>query len=796
MTLRALAALAALAPATAWAGVLIAFSVSAGPLQPALVSFAVQAHISLSVSGAAGCGPTRGVRGRYEVEEGLKRLLAGTGCGYRRVDAGAYLVDRLPPPPAPARRDPTPAPAIPTAPADASAVIVTATKRPVEIALTPQSLTSVDGRDLEAATGRDTSDLASRVAGLTVTNMGPGQEKIFVRGLADSPITGQTQAVVGIYLDGSRLTYDAPDPGLRLTDMQRIEVLRGPQGALYGAGSIGGVLKLVTRAPDLTNLSAELTASGTATLTGGPGGAADLVVNAPLLQDRLAVRLVAYSETMGGVVDDPALDLTNTGRGYRDGYRLAALWQVTPGWTLRADAISQTVRVDDSQYAFEELGDFERTLNLRESHANEFEGYSFTLTGDLGWADLKVTASRQSHELDGRVDATLGVGAFGGSGTAGYDTTNHISATEYEGALTSPDNGSLIWLVGGFMSDYTHDRTAALTPLGPGAPLYQASRSDHVDEYAIFGEATWAITPQFRVTVGGRFFRLGVDTQALSNRGAFITDSFEGEVRSQGFAPKVVVEYRLSDQTLIYAEGSEGYRAGGFNAGGRLLAAFPAPGVGPQPYRRFSGDELVSYEIGARLALFDRALAVRMAIFEVEWRGIQSDRIGADGLPFTANIGDGRNIGFEAEAAYRRGPWRVEANLLINDPELVSPDPSYPLEAGSPLPGVADFTANVFVRRDLSAFGNPAFVSLAIGYVGSSELPFNANVSPAMGGYMTSEAAAGIDLGDWSLVGRLVNLADQSGDTFNYGNPFLLGKEEVSTPQLPISLTLQVSRRF
>lgn len=795
-TLRAWAALIFLFPATAWAAALITFAVPAGPLRPALVTFALQAHISLSLGAADACGPTRGLAGRHEVEEGLRQVLAGTGCGYRKIDAGAFVIERLAAPPIPARRDPPPVPAEPTRPADASAVIVTATKRPVEIALTPQSLTAVDGRDLDLASGRDTSDLTSRVAGLTVTNMGLGQEKIFVRGLADSPITGQTQAVVGIYLDGSRLTYDAPEPGLRLTDMQRIEVLRGPQGALYGAGSIGGVLKLVTRPPDPGAFSLGVTATGTATLNGGPGGAVDLVLNAPLAPDRLAIRLVAYDETIGGVVDDPGLGLTNTGRAERSGLRLSALWRMAPGWELRADLINQTVSANDSQYAFESLGDWTRALSVREARANEFEAVSMTLNGDLGWAALRVTASRQSHELDGRMDATLGAGVFGGAGPSAYDTTNHISAAEYEGFLTSPDNGTVTWLLGAFVSDYTHDRSATLAGIGGGGPLYTAGRTDHVDEFAIFGEATWAVTPRFRVTLGGRLFRLGVETQALSVRGPTTTDDFTGQTRSQGFAPKAVAEYRATDRILIYAEASEGYRAGGFNAGGRQPAAFPAPGAGSQPYRQFTGDELVSYEIGARIALFDRDLSLRLAVFDVTWRGIQSDRVGADGLPFTANIGDGRNIGFEAEASFRRGPWRVDANMLINDPELVSPDPSYPLEAGSPLPGVADFTANLSVRRDFDILGHPAFANLAVGFVGSSELPFNAQVSPAMGGYTTSEIAAGIELGDWSLLGRLVNIANQSGDTFNYGNPFLLSKVEVSAPQRPISFALQISRRF
>ncbi|KAK0340493.1 hypothetical protein LTR94_030282, partial [Friedmanniomyces endolithicus] len=185
-------------------------------------------------------------------------MLAGTECDFRRIDASTFLIVRRA---APARPPAAAAPARTTVatlpPIDLDAVVVTATKRDMALSGAPYALSALDGAAFDAAARRNTAALTTRLAGLTVTNLGPGRNKLFVRGLADSALTGQTQAMVGLYLDDTRLTYDAPDPDLRLVDLERVELLRGPQGTLYGAGSIGGVLKLVSREPELNTFGLE-----------------------------------------------------------------------------------------------------------------------------------------------------------------------------------------------------------------------------------------------------------------------------------------------------------------------------------------------------------------------------------------------------------------------------------------------------------------------------------------------------------------------------------------------------------
>lgn len=777
-----------------------AFSIPAQPLPQAIVAFGVQSGVSIGSGAARTCGPSRGLRGRFDIESGLTRLLEGTGCTWRRVDGRAYVIERSARPARPVVTRPRPAPTPPVTddqvPAVLDEVVVTATKRDISLADAPYALTAIDGAVFDQATRRDTADLASRVAGLTVTNLGPGRNKLFVRGLADSPLTGQTQAVVGLYLDDTRLTYDAPDPDLRLVDIARVELLRGPQGTLYGAGSIGGILKLVTIPPDLSAYGGEVFAGVSGTEGAGTGRSVDLMLNAPVLRNRLGLRLVAYSEVVAGSIDDEALDIVNAGDTVREGARLGLLWKIRPGWDLRLGYVAQTLHSDDSQYAFTRLGGDQRALSLREPSRNDFDGLSATLSGDMGWGRLKLTTAMQSHGLDRRYDATVAAGSFGGVGPTAYDESDRIDALVTEATLTSRAGGRLNWLIGAFVTEYSHDRTGVITQLDPEDVLYDTVRRDHTDETALYGEAAWAFTDRLRVTAGARLFRLGVETESITRSQGSVSDAFDGDRSDSGFAPKLVIEYDLTDAVLVYVQASEGYRAGGFNTGARPGQTYGATTGDPQPWRQFRSDELLSYEAGARMRGWGDRLSLRLAAFAVDWRNIQSDRVADDGLPFTANIGDGTNLGLEVEGVWSDGPWRVDANLLLNDPEISDPDPGFPLPDDRHLPGVPDAIANLSVQRDVNILGRPGWVSGGLGYVGRSDLTPRDDVSGAMGGYATSELAAGTVLGDWSAVARLDNVLGQDGDTFAYGNPFLVGVEDVRTPQRPRTLSLALSRRF
>lgn len=758
-------------------------SVPAQPLRGALIDLGLQAGVSIDVSGSERCGASRGVRGALTASAALSRLTLGTGCVAVPTGPAAWRIVRS----APVRATTVRAPATTAPPSEVTLdeVIVTAARSDnLSLSRAPYGLSSVDGRALEQSGAADLSDVAARVAGLTVTNLGPGRDKVFIRGMADGPVAGQVQALVGLYLDEVRLTYDAPDPALRLADVERIEVLRGPQGALYGAGSMGGVVQVVTRAPDPDGFYGRLEVEGALTSGGTPGASAELMINVPLIADRLALRAVGYDERAGGYIDDPALGLFDSGGVRRQGLRLSALWRARPAWTLRAGFLAQTIKGDDSQYAVEGVdGAYARRRALREPNRNDFDGLWASVDGDLGWARLRASSSAQSHGLDARYDATPAAALFGLAGEAALDQNDELSASLHEVRLNGDWNERLSWSAGVFFSEYTHNRTVAVSEGAGGPAVFALTRRDHVDEAAVFGDATWAVSDRLKVTLGARLFRLGVEHASVSTDAG---SAFEDDDALIDVTPRAVIEYDRGP-LIFYALAAEGYRGPGFNAG--VMAG------GAQPFREVRSDEIIAGEAGVRFRLRDGRLRGRAAVFLADWRDIQSDRFDSRGLPFTANLGDGRNTGLEAEVEWRTGDWSLDGHVVVNDPELVRPDPAFPLDQDGRLPAVADFSIQAGLAREIQLGAATLRGELRLGYVGPTDIALSPAATGASDGYLTSQVGVVATVGRWSVRGSIDNLLDREDDTFSFGNPFYAA-DGVHTPQRPITGRLALTARF
>lgn len=258
------------------------------PTASALVELALQTGISIGGDLAQCGGIAPELQGRIAIAEALKRLLGQSRCSFEEVGARTYrIVSRspssrsaAPPPPARVIAARSPRLAQPRPPPLAE-LIVTAPRRSALANRAPLAISAVSGSQLTQTGSTDLSSFASQIAGLTITNLGAGRDKILLRGQSDGAFTGTTQSTVPIYLDDLPITYNAPDPDLRLVDVDRVEVLRGPQGSLYGAGSLGGLLRIVTRKPDLDVFGGGFSATGAATRSGDPSSALEGVLNLP-----------------------------------------------------------------------------------------------------------------------------------------------------------------------------------------------------------------------------------------------------------------------------------------------------------------------------------------------------------------------------------------------------------------------------------------------------------------------------------------------------------------------------------
>ncbi len=779
------------------------FSIPSKPTAEALIDFAVQAGVS--VGGNVKCaGRSGALVGRFTLREGLQRLLGGGGgCAFELLDSQTVRIVAARKAPAVTIRPsllqpPAPAPADTGEVMRTSEVVVTATKRAATVDKLPYASSVVAGEDLTVLSARDTASVARQMVGVTVTNLGSGRNKILLRGLSDGAFTGRTQSTVGAYLDNVPIIYNAPDPDLKLVDIESVEVLRGPQGALYGAGSLTGVYRIVTRKPELDTFSSRMMVIASATEGGSPGYEVQAGFNAPLVAGQAAVRAVAYREVEGGYLDDVNLRLSNVDRTTKTGGRIAARTLLSPDWTLTVGGSARRLDSTDTQYTTPELGRFRRANQVRETHANDFGNAYATVEGSGDWGRLSSTTGIVRHRFSSRYDATASLSQFDAQGAdvGVYDEHTSIHMLVHDTYLTSPNVGPLQWLTGVFVSDSREDTRPLLRAQGiPGvlpSTLYKEARTDRVREVALYGEASYALTPRWTVTAGLRGFNTSVRTTSS------VTVAFPGQSRDfsdhatfTGLSPKLAVSYDLSGGRMLYAVASEGYRAGGFNTGGLTGASLASDS-------RFRPDRLWNFETGIKGAVFDGRLKFRTAAFYDIWKDIQTDQYFRSGLSYTTNIGDGRNYGIETELVFAPTErLSIQANALFNEPKLTSTAVAALSRPDIGLPGVPDvsFSGLAVYQRPLTARLS-LILTGEVGYVGRSRLTFDPTLSPQMGGYGTGRLSVQLKTRAWRLAVFVDNPANVAGDTFAYGNPFSFGQVRQVTPQRPRTVSLALSAEF
>ncbi|MET3666190.1 TonB-dependent receptor [Caulobacter sp. 1776] len=769
----------------------VRLQIAAKPVEAALIDFALQADLSLGGDLDACHGQAPVLKGRLSVSAALDAILAGSGCGYRQPDPRTVIIHRLAVAPArPGRQAPAPAPM------GLGEVVITAQRYPNLPGRTPYAISVVSADGLERQALTSLYDLAGQVAGMTVTNLGPGRDKVLLRGLSDGAFTGQAQSMVSLYLDDVPITYSAPDPNLRLTDIERVEIMRGPQGTLYGGGSLGGVIRIATRKPDLDRYSASVLTGVGFTQGGGRGGELEAMANLPLIRGRAALRTVVYREAQDGYIANPALGLRRVNGSDQVGVRATLRAIVTPGWTLTLGLTHQSIDNQDTQYGLRRLGPKIRESWVREPHDSDFDHASLTLAGEGDWGRVTGAISRLSHHFDSRYDATAASTLYGLAGVpAAFDEDKGANLTVAEVTYATPAEYRLHGLVGAFASQGSIRLASVLHALPVNSPAaYAERRRDEINEEALYGEVTFDATARLSATAGLRWFDFSFETDStVSQTAGQRRASRSSEATS--FSPKLLVTYAVRPGVLVYAQVAEGYRPGGFNTAGRLGQVFDAPKTPPSQY---AADELWNYELGAKFRAFDDRLQGRMAVFHASWQSIQSDQYLADGTAYTANIGDGANRGVEVEAAFRAGErLDLRAAALLNDPEVTKFNLAFGAGKGPALPGVSKASASFGVdyHRDLAS-GPTLRLQGQASYVGASYLTFGADKAHEMGRFLDLRGVASLTTPGWTLSATLDNPLNGQANSFSFGNPYLIGRDQIITPPRPRTVSVRFSKRF
>jgi iron complex outermembrane recepter protein len=619
-------------------------------------------------------------------------------------------------------------------------IVVTAQKREERLRDVPQSVTALTSETLERLQANDFSDYAGHVPGLAVTGGQPGNSRVTLRGLN----TGGVASTVGIYVDetpfgSSTSLVNAAALALDLDpyDVQRIEVLRGPQGTLYGANTLGGLLKFVTAAPVPGEFFGRGGGSLEATEDGDSSWAARAMVNVPL-GDQAAVRISGLRRSEGGYIDDPSRDVDDVNGVETEGWRAAFLANVTEDLTLRLSAQSQDI---DSENG-EAVAYFQDPLEPVAGETDQFSPFDVTsevsyliLNGtidwDLGFATLVSSTSYSELEQHHLEDGTL---AFGTPSFLVEDIPQDKFTQEVR--LASNGEGPLEWLLGAF---YTTENGLLDQEIFFGVPPgtatgLTATIDSEYTERAVFGGITYHFSPQFDVAVGARYAE---NEQSMVQGGTAVSNGGE-ESSDDAITYSVAPRWRVNDRTMIYGRVSTGYRPGGPNILG-------APTVIPAT---FDPDSTINYELGVKTDLIDGTLRLDAAVFRIDWSDIQL--LVFDGaVSGNANGGGAESQGVEWAATLTPSDALTVAwTGAYTDTQLT--DDTDPIVvggfSGDPLPYAPEWTSTVDVTYEWSVFGDAmASIGGAWRYVGEQSTGF-----PGVGGFLYG--AEQIELPSYNLV--------------------------------------------
>lgn len=764
----------------------------------ALIDLGVQANVSIIGTSTCGAGGRVAIAGAFTLDEALSRILAGAPCNYRVLDPRTVRI--VAPPPA-AKGGPEPEPV--RTPTLLGEVLVTAAKRTTSVSKLAASVSVIPHDQIELTGAADVLQTTAQMAGVLTTNLGPARDKLILRDLSDGAFTGRTRSTVGSYLDDAAINYNAPDPDLQLVDVERVEVVRGPQGALYGSGSLSGMFRIVTRKPDLTRPAFGIAGLAAHTEGGSPSEEIEGYANFPLLTDTAALRVVAYRDVQGGFIDNANLRLSNVDKTVREGGRTILRLQPHDAWQIDLAATAQRLRSNDTQYTTPSLSAArdQRQSRVQEGHKNDFAEASATVRGELGWANLRTVLSVVDHTFSSQFDASKVLEDV-------FNAPESSLGVYYERTRARMVSGDVLlrsarpvpfgWLIGFYASTSTEKSPAALDfqqTSGELARVYTEAREDRLHETAVYGEATWLFAPGWTASLGGRLFGSNVHTKSeIVAKPPGVSRSFGKQMDFNGFSPKLSIQREFASGGLAYALFSEGYRAGGFNSGGFVLIR--------SNRQSFAPDRLRNYELGLKARLFDARMNLRTAVFYDQWRNIQTDQYRPSGIPYTANVGDADVTGWETELDYDFDfGLSVQLNSLLADSRITRANPDFAAQVVSALPTVPRFSGGV-----LAVYQHPLPRHLVLrligetGYVGSSAVSFDASKTARMGEYARTEVSAQIAGRDWTATLFILNPADTAGDTFAYGNPFTFGptagQVRQSTPQRPRTIGIRLSANY
>ena len=664
-------------------------------------------------------------------------------------------------------------------------VVVTAEKRNDTIQNVPMSM-SVVGADKLLSTGQSgISDYYATVPGLSLSDRGSGRSALVVRGISTGDSVNPTVGVsIGDVPYGSS-TMDYAIANLDPFDIDHIEVLRGPQGTLYGASSMGGLVKFVMVQPELDGVSGRVQAGVSSTEEGGVGYVTRAAVNAPIVKDKFGLRLSAFKRRDAGYVDDPGQGRKNVNDGDATGVRLSSLWKASESTTVRASFMNQehdtgaSARVDMASNSYTPLtGPYEhRRLPGTDSSETRTRLYTVEVDSALGWADFASVTSYNQYRLIGPQDVT---GTFAGPARAilgvanpGVKIINNAEVGKFtqELRLSSPDDKrTLSWLAGAFFTNEHANAYQGIRAVdrSTGEPLtrgnlYDGDSPSQFKETAAFANVTYAFTPQFDLQAGGRFSAVRQEFgSTVSGPLAGGSEATSNKARNNVWTYSLSPRFHISPTMMTYGRVATGYRAGGVNS----LLPLDA-GLYPN---QFDSDSLTSYEWGLKGTFPRQRMSIDASLFYIDWKDIQlNSRSPVSSTSYTVNASSAKSEG--AEATLRWRPLRqlmLMANAAYTHAVLTEATPAGTYgNAGDRLPFSPRWSGTLSADYSfpVSATFN-AEIGASVSYVGDRMSSFTSSATAQrfnLDSYTTATLHAALSSDQWTFNLYAKNLTNERG---------------------------------
>jgi len=689
-------------------------------------------------------------------------------------------------------------------------IVVTAAKRGEQrLQDIPAQVQAFTGQDLEDFLALEFSDLAMQIPSLQFQDLGPGDKEYIIRG-----VNSTATATVGVYFDEAVITARTKQDGggrqadIEMHDLERVEVLKGPQGTLYGASSMSGTIRFIPNRPDPTQYDGSFGSRVGFTENGDETWHLNGMVNVPIIEDRLAIRGVGWVTRQGGFVDNIFLGLKDINDNDVEGWRVSAAWDLSDEITVSAFGLMQDRKVGGTSRQMPVLQDIfvdnftalegvlaaqgfpslqppqDRTVQsfTRDEWDEETRLWGAKIEYDTSWGNILYTANWFEHDVLFNFDSTPILLNFGVPAAAITSQPQSREVFNTEIRYASKLGGPIEFVIGGFLSreDKVFDTQVIASgtdgrPLGPFMPgdpnaIFGREKFDELDEEALFFDIEWRINEKWALSFGGRYYQFDIvsDNNETQSFGPVPTGAIEPifTVDADKFTTKTTLTHWFTEDHLLYFTASQGFRPGGTND-----VAFVPPDT-PEPPAGFGPDELWNYEFGWKTSWYDDRLQINGAVFFIRWDDIQVKTFDpASPFNVVRNQGEASIDGVEVEVIARPldgldvffGGSFQDARFTATIP---GESPARPFaENGDDIPNVPDLQLNATAQYTYPLFANVNGI-LRVEY----SFRDNTLISPRdpvlnvkMGAFSLTNVRVGVETDKWSAGVFVNNITDKQG---------------------------------